>query len=85
MKEKDTAVINSVSDYDWKQTYINAQKTSVCGPQTIVTAMIAAKNLGATEGKVMKYYTSYEKMGGKGPCEYSVGYMSAVFTSGGTT
>ncbi len=85
MKAKDNAVMESVANYDWKSAYNNAQKTSVCGPQTIVTAMIAAEKLGATEGKVLKYYTSYEKMGGKGPCEYSVGYLSAVFTSGGTT
>lgn len=80
MYSKDKAVIDAISQYNWTKTFENALSTSVCGPQTIVSGMIVAKELGATSSKVLKYYTSYEKMGGKGPCEYSVGYLSAIFT-----
>jgi len=80
MYSKDKAVIDSMAQFNWVNTFENALSTSVCGPQTIVTGMIIAKELGATNADILKYYTSYEKMGGKGPCEYSVGYLSAVFT-----
>ncbi|TFG21296.1 MAG: AmmeMemoRadiSam system protein B [Promethearchaeota archaeon] len=77
---KDKAVMDSITQYNLVKTFENALSTTVCGPQTIVTGMIIAKELGATAGNILKYYTSYEKMGGKGPCEYCVGYLSAVFT-----
>ena len=80
MYNRDKAVFDSMIQYNWEETFENALKTTVCGPQTIVTGMIICKELGATNAKVLKYYTSYEKMGGTGPCEYSVGYLSAVFT-----
>ncbi len=76
---KDKAVMDSISQYNWVKVFENALSTTVCGPQTIVTGMIIARELGATSVNILKYYTSYEKMGGKGPCEYSVGYLSAVF------
>ena len=84
MFTRDKAVFESIAQYDWENTFENALKTSVCGPQTIVMGMIVCKEMGATQANVLKYYNSYEKMGGKGPCEYSVGYLSAVFTSGGS-
>ncbi|MBN2157208.1 MAG: AmmeMemoRadiSam system protein B [Candidatus Lokiarchaeota archaeon] len=80
MYQKDKAVFDSVTNYDWNAVFENATKTSVCGPQTIVTGMIACKEMGAKQSNVLKYYTSYEKLGGTGPCEYSVGYLSAIFT-----
>jgi len=80
MRERDTAVFDAVTRYDWKNVYENALKTTVCGPQTIVTGMLVCQERGAKSAEVLKYYTSYEKMGGSGPCEYSVGYLSAIFT-----
>jgi AmmeMemoRadiSam system protein B len=52
---------------------------SICGPQTITTAMIACKKLGAIKGEILKYYTSYEKTVREGPTDYCVAYLSAVF------
>jgi len=79
MREVDYAVINSIKEYNWEKTFENALKTTVCGPQTITTAMVACKEMGATKAEFLKYYNSYEKMGGNGPCDYAVGYLSAVF------
>ncbi|MBD3195961.1 MAG: AmmeMemoRadiSam system protein B [Candidatus Lokiarchaeota archaeon] len=81
MKSKDQAVIDAFNDFDIKKVYANAQKTSVCGPQTIVTLMFITKNLKALTTQILKYYTSYDKStGGQGPCEYSVGYFSGIIT-----
>jgi len=79
MKRADNAVINAIKSYDWKNTLERALDTTVCGPQTITTAMIACKELKATKAEILKYYNSYEKGGGNGPCDYAVGYLSAVF------
>ena len=38
--------------------------------------MLISENLGATKGKLMKYYTSSEKTGSIGG--YCVGYFSGV-------
>lgn len=78
MKNQDQAVIDAFVEFDAKKTLENAQKTSVCGPQTITTLMLTCKKLGATKSKNLKYYTSYKKMGGRGPCDYSVGYFSGI-------
>jgi len=78
-KERDQAVADAVAAFDIPAVWDAARKTTVCGPQTIVTAMHAANALGATSPTVMKYYTSYEKTGSRPPCDYSVGYMAAAF------
>ena len=77
-REKDTAVMDAFEAYDWEMTYKAARDTTVCGPQCIATLMIAAQALGYEKTKKLKYYNSYEKMGGTGPCEYSVGYFSGI-------
>ncbi len=79
MLKADELVMNSIKTYNESETLKNAKKTSVCGPQTISTAMCACREIGASKAEILKYYNSYEKMGGKGPCEYSVGYLSAIF------
>ncbi len=76
---KDQVVIDKVKNMDIRGTLNAALQTTVCGPQTITTAMFMAKALGATKVNVWKYYVSYEKMGSKPPCDYSVGYLSATF------
>ncbi|TXT61916.1 MAG: hypothetical protein BAJALOKI3v1_720003 [Promethearchaeota archaeon] len=78
MRKQDQAVINAFKEFDPKKTLEYAQKTSVCGPQTITTLMLTCKKLGGTRTKPLTYYTSYEKMGGQGPCDYSVGYFSGI-------
>jgi hypothetical protein len=34
--------------------------------------------MGANECRTLKYYTSYDKGGGSGPCKYNVGYFSGI-------
>ncbi|MFO8018837.1 MAG: AmmeMemoRadiSam system protein B [Promethearchaeia archaeon] len=78
MKEKDQAVIDAFLQFDPEKVYKAARNTTVCGPQTITTLMLTCKELGCNEAEKLKYYTSYEKGGGTGPCEYSVGYFSGI-------
>ncbi|MHA1473772.1 MAG: AmmeMemoRadiSam system protein B [Promethearchaeota archaeon] len=77
-KNRDQAVIDAFEEFNWEKTLTKANETSVCGPQTITTLMIAAKELGYKSAKELKYYTSYEKMGSRTPCDYSVGYFSGI-------
>ncbi|MBD3253875.1 MAG: AmmeMemoRadiSam system protein B [Candidatus Lokiarchaeota archaeon] len=78
MHQKDQAVIEAFKSFSPSRVLKYAQKTSVCGPQTITALMLTCKNLNASQCKAIKYYTSYEKGGGTGPCEYSVGYFSGI-------
>jgi MEMO1 family protein len=74
---RDSAVIDAFKTMDWKLTHKKGQETTVCGPQTISTLMVAGQKLGYSS-KALKYYTSFEKMGEETPCDYSVGYFSGV-------
>ena len=76
--KRDRAVIDAFAANSWDQTYSHARKTTVCGPQTITTLMLIARELEYEHPKVLKYYTSYEKMGKKPPCDYSVGYFAGI-------
>ena len=78
MRERDQAVIDAFKEFDPDLTYTTALKTSVCGHQTIASLMSICKKLGANKFNDLKYYTSYQKQGGSGPCEYSVGYFSGI-------
>ena len=77
-KNRDQAVIDAFKEFDWEKTLTKANETTICGPQTITTLMIAAKELGYNSAKDLKYYTSFEKMGSRTPCDYSVGYFSGI-------
>ncbi|QEE15858.1 AmmeMemoRadiSam system protein B [Promethearchaeum syntrophicum] len=77
-KIRDQAVIDAFKEFNWEKTLTKANETTVCGPQTITTLMIAAKELGYKYAKDLKYFTSYEKMGSRTPCDYSVGYFSGI-------
>jgi AmmeMemoRadiSam system protein B len=78
MKNIDKEVINAFTEFNPLKTFQNARKTTVCGPQTITTLMLTCQKLNAKTCESLKYYTSYEKGGGTGPCEYSVGYFSGI-------
>ena len=79
MRKKDQLVIDAFVQLDPKKTLKAANNTSVCGPQTITTLILTCKKItDKCKGKALKYYMSYEKGGGTGPCEYSVGYFSGV-------
>ncbi len=80
MRKMDEAVIDAFKEFNPQKTFDTALKTTVCGPQTITSLMLICKKLGANQCDALKYYTSYEKGGGTGPCEYSVGYFSGIVT-----
>ncbi len=75
-KEIDLTVIEEFKNLNPENTLEAALKTTVCGPQTITTLMLICKNLNATKGELLKYYTSSEKTGSIGG--YCVGYFSGV-------
>jgi AmmeMemoRadiSam system protein B len=78
MKNVDNDVINAFKEFNPLKAFQNARKTTVCGPQTIATLMLTCQKMNAKTCEHLKYYTSYEKGGGTGPCEYSVGYFSGI-------
>jgi hypothetical protein len=80
MRKKDQAVIDAFLESDPEKTLNMARNTSVCGPQTITSLMLICNKLtnNQCKTKALKYYMSYEKGGGTGPCEYSVGYFSGI-------
>lgn len=78
MKERDSKVIDAFGKNKPKDVFDSATSLTVCGPQTITSLILICNNLGATSLEVLKYYTSYEKGGGEGPCDYSVGYFSGI-------
>ncbi|MHA1884237.1 MAG: AmmeMemoRadiSam system protein B [Promethearchaeota archaeon] len=75
-KDIDLEVINNFENLDPQKTLDAALRTTVCGPQTITTLMLICRNLNATRGELLKYYTSSEKTGSIGG--YCVGYFSGV-------
>jgi AmmeMemoRadiSam system protein B len=76
--KKDQAVMDAFVEGNYPKTFDKASETTVCGPQTITLLMIIGKKMGYLKAKKLKYYTSYDRMGGEGPCEYSVGYFSGI-------
>jgi len=75
-KEIDLAVIQAFKNLNPEKTLETALKTTICGPQTITTLMLACRNLNATKGELLKYYTSSERTGSIGG--YCVGYFSGI-------
>ncbi len=80
MRVKDQKVMDSFKENNPEKVFNHARATTVCGPQTITTLMLICNNLDVKTPEVLKYYTSYAKGGGTGPCEYSVGYFSGIMT-----
>lgn len=76
LKEGDQKVIDSFIELNPSKTLETALRRTVCGPQTITALMLIGKNLNATEGKLLKYYTSSEKTGNFHG--YCVGYFSGI-------
>jgi AmmeMemoRadiSam system protein B len=75
-KQGDRKVIDAFVDYDPKRTFEAASRTTVCGAQTITSLMLICKNLNASKGKLLQYYTSSEKT--DSISGYCVGYFSGV-------
>jgi len=73
----DSKVISAVTDYDPKalNDAIARRKCEACGAGPTITAMLAAKRLGADRSELVKYAHSGEVSGDN---DAVVGYMSAV-------
>jgi hypothetical protein len=76
--EKDTELIKAVLALDVLKFYavLERMDVSACGYGAIAAVMVAAKNLGATRGELLKYATSGDVTGDTGAV---VGYSSVVF------
>jgi hypothetical protein len=75
---KDGELIKAILSLDVNKFYAVLERldVSACGYGAIASIMIAAKNLGATKGQLLKYATSGDVTGDTGSV---VGYSSIVF------
>ena len=75
---KDSQLIKSILTLDITAFYYTLRQynVSACGYGAIATVMVAAKNLGATRGELIRYATSGDVTGDKSSV---VGYSSILF------
>ena len=75
---QDLALIDPILKLDVDEFYkiLYERKVTACGFGAIASTMIACKELGATEGKLLKYATSGDVSGDKSSV---VGYASIIF------
>lgn len=76
--KQDKALIEPILKLDVEKFYhtLNERRISACGYGAIASTMIACKELGATQGRLLKYATSGDIAGDKSSV---VGYASIVF------
>lgn len=76
--EKDNELLKAVLALDVLKFYavLERMDISACGYGAIASVMVAAKNLGATRGELLKYATSGDVTG---DTDAVVGYSSVVF------
>jgi AmmeMemoRadiSam system protein B len=76
---KDGELIKAILALDVNRFYTILERLNIsaCGYGAIATMMVAAKNLGATRGELLKYATSGDVTG---DISAVVGYSSIVFT-----
>jgi AmmeMemoRadiSam system protein B len=77
--KQDKALIDTIVDLDVNKFYntLQEKQISACGYGAIASTMIACKELGATNGTLIKYATSGDISGDKSSV---VGYASIVFS-----
>jgi hypothetical protein len=75
---QDKALIEPILHLDVEKFYkvLNERRVTACGYGAIASTMVACKELGATQGKLLKYATSGDIAGDKSSV---VGYASIVF------
>ncbi|HEX2558089.1 MAG TPA: AmmeMemoRadiSam system protein B, partial [Nitrososphaera sp.] len=76
---KDGELIKAILGLDVNKFYAVLERldVSACGYGAIASIMVAARNLGATKGELLKYATSGDVTG---DASAVVGYSSIVFT-----
>jgi hypothetical protein len=77
--KQDKTLIEPILKLDVEKFYkvLNERRISACGYGAIASTMIACKELGATQGKLLQYATSGDIAGDKSSV---VGYASIVFS-----
>lgn len=77
---RDQAVVDAVAAYNLERltTLLMDHRCSVCGRMPILTALHAAKALGADAAQVLHHTTSGDVTGDRRPGQYTVGYMAAA-------
>ncbi|MDD1777604.1 MAG: AmmeMemoRadiSam system protein B [Candidatus Helarchaeota archaeon] len=75
IKKTDGEIIDHITKFDYKAVLQAANHTTMCGPGSVATLLVVAKELGANEVKIQKYTTSYDITG---ETEAIVGYLSAI-------
>jgi AmmeMemoRadiSam system protein B len=77
---RDQAVVDAVTAYDLETltTVLMDPRCTVCGRMPILTALYAARDLGADAAKVLHHTTSGDVTGDRRPGQYTVGYMAAA-------
>jgi MEMO1 family protein len=77
-KEMDGIVINDIEEFDEKRLFedIDSKRCEACGYGAMISTMMIAKTLGATNSKVLSHGTS-----GETSQDYNsvVGYVSSIF------
>lgn len=77
--EKDGDLIQKIEQLDGEtllKTVVKEGRT-MCGHSAVTTVLVAAAQLGATKGKLLKYATSYDVRGGS---DTIVGYAAMTIT-----
>ena len=76
---QDKALIEPILEMDVKRFYdvLNERRVTACGYGAIASTMVACKELGATQGRLLQYATSGDIAGDKSSV---VGYASIVFS-----
>ncbi len=74
----DSMFIDSLTSFDEKSLYATLQssKAQACGEGPVLAGMVASRQLGATDVKILKYANSGDSAG---PRDQVVGYLSAAF------
>ena len=77
-KEMDSIVISDIQEFDERRLYdgVQSKVCEACGYGAMISTMMIARALGATEGKVLSYGTSGEITQDDNSV---VGYASAIF------
>jgi len=71
----DGKIIDHIKDFDYEGVLQAAANTTMCGPGSVATLLVIARELGATEIKPVKYLTGYDIVGG---IDAIVGCLSAI-------
>ncbi len=77
---RDRSVVEAVDAYDLERltSLLMAPRSSVCGRMPILTALHAARELGADATKVLHQTNSGDVTGNRTTGQYTVGYMAAA-------